>query len=208
MKTIHILFFMFILATACDLSVNENIYIADNKVIRNSMNSVNGNIIIGSNCRVRGGGRTVNGRIEVGANSEIMTLQTVNGSVKVERDVIVDGDINTVNGMVECLNGVTIFGDVSTVNGQIDLSKTLVRRDITTYNGDIRLADSSRVRGDIRIKSSKGNEQPRQLRIEISENSIVEGDVTIKDRDLDVKVYLLQGGRVNGKITNAEIIRE
>ena len=96
---------------------------------------------------------------------------------------------------------------MGTVNGNIDLDQTLVERDLTTYNGDIVMANESVVRGDIIVKRNKGRSNRRHpLRIKISDDSVVEGDIWVKDRDIDVEVVLSRGGRVEGRVKNAEVI--
>ena len=76
-----------------------------------------------------------------------------------------------------------------------------------TYNGDIELLRRSVVQGDIIVKRSKGNShRRRRLKIEIAEESVVEGNLIVKDKYMDVKVILSEGGKVNGRIRNAEVI--
>jgi len=73
---------------------------------------------------------------------------------------------------------------VNTVNGSIDLEKTKVQHDISTYNGDITLTDNSLVEGDIFIKKNKGrSDRIRRLKIKIEGGSIIEGDIIVKDKN-------------------------
>jgi DUF4097 and DUF4098 domain-containing protein YvlB len=64
---------------------------------------------------VKGISRTVNGRIEVGRNSEVEDLQCVNGSIRLEKEARVRGDIETVNGSVDCAAGVKIDGEINSI---------------------------------------------------------------------------------------------
>lgn len=193
----------------CSLSVNKTITIADGESVRGSQNTVNGNILVGSHCEVNGDCRSVNGIVEVGNHSKVKDLQTVNGRITIEREVIVRGKIESVNGPVVCDPGVQIYDGVATVNGSIDLENTVVRRNITTYNGDIQLLDRSLIQGDIVVKKSKGDShRRRRLRIDIAEESVVEGNIIVKDKTMDVKVILSEGGRVSGRIQDAEVIQE
>lgn len=198
-----------IVISGCNLRINKSITIDDGRTVRGSQNTVNGSIHIGSDCKLNGNCRSVNGVIRVGSDSKVRDLQAVNGRVTVERNVIVRGKIESVNGSVSCDQGVEIYKSITTVNGSIDLENTMVERDINTYNGDITLSDETNVRGDIIVKKSKGrSRRRRRLTIEITEDSVVEGDIIVKDRTMDVKVILSQGGRVEGRIKNAEVIEE
>ena len=160
-------------------------------------------------CVVRGSSRSVNGRIQVGRESEVEDLQTVNGKIRIAKDVKIDGDIESVNGSVRCGVGVKVDGRITTINGRIELDHTTVERDIHTTNGDITLEDKTKVKGDIVIEGKKGRGRDyRRLNIRISGGSIVEGKIIVKDRRRDVRVYLSNGGRVLGEVEHAEVINE
>ena len=212
MKLLRLLLLLFIMAcivTGCNFKINKTIDIYDGETVHSSQNTVNGNIFIGHDCEVRGECRTVNGRIEVGDNSKVEKLQAVNGTITLRREVIVRDDVESVNGSVDCDQGVRIYGGINTVNGSIALQNTSIRRDITTYNGNVELLDKSYVQGDIVVKKSKGSSgRRRRLKIYVTDESVVEGDVIVKDRYLDVAVVLSHGGTVKGRIRNAEIIEE
>ncbi|MBC8182741.1 hypothetical protein H8E88_16695 [candidate division KSB1 bacterium] len=212
MKYLRPIFYLLIITvfiSSCNVSVNRSIYIDDGETVHKSLNAVNGNIIIGRDCVIKGGCRSVNGRIEIGSNSKVEDLNTVNSRISVAKDVEVKGTIYSVNGSIECRSGVEVSGDVSTVNGSIDLEKTKVFHDITTYNGNITLTDNSLVEGDIFIKKNKGSSKKiRRLKIRIEDASIVEGDIIVKDEDIEVVVYLAGDGKVHGKIKGAEIVKE
>ena len=202
------LIFVFCIS-GCNVSVNKSIHIGNGETVRNSLNTVNGSIIIGSECKIYSNCRTVNGRIEVGKNSEVQQLQTVNGRIEIGTKVAVHGDLETVNGSVTCEAGVQVEGGISTINGSIDLENTTVERDITSYNGNITLADNSILQGDIIINKSKGSsDRIRRLKIRIKQKSVIEGDIIVKDKNMDVRIFLLEGGKVKGRIKNAELIEE
>lgn len=202
-----LLFLSLIILSGCNLSVNKSIVIDDGDKVHGSRNTVNGNIYVGSDCRIDGDLRSVNGGIEIGSHSKVQDLQAVNGRIEVGRETMVRGSIESVNGSVTCDRGVEIQGRLTTVNGNIDLENTIVEHDIKTYNGDITLSDESIVRGDIIIKRSKGSSRRhRLLKIEITNGSVVEGDIIVGDRWLDVKVYLSDGGKVRGRVRDADVI--
>ena len=198
-----------IILSSCNVSVNRSIHIDDGETVRRSLNSVNGSINIGKDCVIKGGCRSVNGRIEIGSNSKVEDLNTVNNRISVGKDVNVKGDIYSVNGSVRCRPRVEVKGDVGTVNGSIDLEKTKVFYDISTYNGDITLTDNSLVEGDVFIKDNKGrSNRDRPLKVSVEGGSIVEGDIIVKDDDIEVIVSLTGGGKVLGKINGAEVVKE
>lgn len=210
MKLSRIFILFIIVATClsgCNLRINKSIHIDDGKTVRGSQNAINGNIYIGSDCKVNGSCRSVNGNVQVGNDSKVKDLQSVNGRITIERDVLVRGDVESVNGPVSCDPGVEIRGGVTSINGSIDLQNTRVEKDVKTYNGDIDLLERTVIHGDIIIKKSKGNRnRRRRLKIEITDHSIVEGDIIVKDRNIDVTVILSNGGRVEGRVKNAKVI--
>jgi DUF4097 and DUF4098 domain-containing protein YvlB len=193
---------------ACDLSVNRSIEIPKGEIIHRSLNSINGGIFVNDSCQIFGDCRTINGAIEIGNNSEIDHLQTINGRVRLGKNVIIFQDVESINGPVECNSGTHIKGNIHTINGSIDLTHTKVRNDIITYNGEITLTDSSIVQDDIIIKRSRRSwEHHRTLKINIKRGSCVEGDIIVKDKKIDVKVYLSEGGKVKGATKNVEVVQ-
>ena len=204
--SVSILVLLFI--SGCNFRLNKSYRISDGRTT-GGKNTINGHITIGSDCYIKGSCRSVNGSIKIGSLSKVRSLQTVNGGIDLYRDVEVKGDLESVNGGITCDNGVKVFGSVNTINGRIDLSETTVDFNVSTYNGDILLMQRSIVRGDIIIKRNRGKSRRwRELKIEISGDSRLEGDIIIKDRDIDVIVYLSRGGKVLGHIdSRAEVIR-
>lgn len=206
-----LLFYLFALIVnfACGFGINKTVYLDDGETRNGSVNSVNGSIIIGKGCTVRGSSRSVNGRIEVGRESKVEDLQTVNGRIRVERDVRIDGDIESVNGSIRCRAGAKIYGEVTAINGRIELQRATVERSIYTTNGDVILEDNTKVKGDI-VVEGKGKSfwDAGKLDIRISENSLVEGNIVVKNKRKNVRVYLSRGGKVLGDIRGAEVIKE
>ena len=198
-----------IITLECNVNVNKTISISDGETVRGSQNTVNGSIIIGTGCEVRGDCRSVNGRIEIGKNSQVKDLQTVNGGISVGSKAIVIGDIESVNGTVKCESDVSIEGEISTVNGMIEIESTEVIKNIHTYNGNITLKEKSKVQGDIVIQKNRGDSDFRgPLIIKIINGSVVDGDIIVEEEDIEVQVYLSGGGKVNGTIENAKVIKE
>jgi predicted acyltransferase (DUF342 family) len=102
-----------------------------------------------------------------------------------------------------------VGGGLSTVNGGINLTGTAIKKNVSTNNGDITLKNKSIVEGDIIIKESHSfTDRLRTLDIRISDGSSVKGDIIVKEEDMKVKVYLSQGGNVEGQVKGAEVTRE
>ncbi len=226
--TLGIISIMGLVFAGCNVGVNKSIHIRDGETVNHGPKTVNGSIIIGNNCTIRGNCDTVNGRIKVGDNCEVRSLHTVNlgvsvgnhtvvegsiaavnGSITCGEEVKVDDDVTTVNGSIHCGKGVSIQGSVSNVNGDHTLIDTVVKGDLKTNTGDITLQENSIVEGDIIIRRSRSFfKRHRHLDIRISGNSEVKGDIIVEDDDLKVKVFLSGGGKVLGKINDAEVVNE
>lgn len=197
------------LAMGCESSINKNIYVQDGERRDSGVNTVNGSITIGSDCVIRGDCRSVNGSIRVGQNSQVRELQVVNGNIELGANSRARGDIVTVNGAITLGSGTVVTGDVQTINGGIELDHATVENDLTLYNGEIRLTNGSIVKGDIVIKDSKGKRSKEPvIRIRIEDSCVVEGDITVWEREAAVKIYLGKEARIGGEVTGAEVVRE
>jgi DUF4097 and DUF4098 domain-containing protein YvlB len=192
----------------CSVAVNRNVALDDGATVHASHHTVNGNITIGANCDVRATGESVNGDITVGPDSRVRTLQTVNGSIDLGERVIVRGHVYSVNGSVCCQPGVRIERGISSVNGKVDLAGATVARDIKTCNADVTLRDKSIVEGSIIVRRHDDHSEHRErLEIRVADGSVVQGDVIVQDPDVDVAVYLTDGGIVQGRIEGAAVFR-
>ncbi len=193
---------------AGDFDFNKSIRLGDGETRDGDLSSVNGKISVGDDATVGGDCSTVNGSISVGSNSRVESLETVNGSIKVDRRTVVEDEVETVNGSVTLGDGTTAES-VATVNGKIRLDGAEIERGVKTVNGDIELTGAT-VGGDIVIQENRGNGSGRQRsrRIELDEGSIVQGDVINEDPDVEVRVYLRAGSRIEGRTENVELIKE
>jgi hypothetical protein len=82
----------------------------------------------------------------------------------------------------------------------------VVQRDVRTVNGYIELRDKSVVKGDIVIKDKMGvSTRTRPIEIVVTGGSVIEGDIVVK-RNVDVRLILLDGGKVLGQVDGAEVI--
>jgi DUF4097 and DUF4098 domain-containing protein YvlB len=203
---------LIVLFLGCNVSVNESVNVPDRTKTRHGYTSVNGNIRIGSDCIIRGVCRSVNGSIEIGSHSLLQKVQSVNGGIRVMEGAKIREAVEAVNGGVEMEPG-TESRDIKTVNGPVRLDSASVEADVVTYNGDITLDHGSVIKGDIRIKQRKhgwhgnGRGEKDKLIIEITGLSTVEGDILVSDPDQKVDVILSGGGKVKGKIERANVIQ-
>lgn len=205
--------------------VNSPITFEDGATHEGNRVTVNGGVFIGADCTIKGSCRTVNGSVTVGPNSQVGSLRSVNGSIRLDDNIVVDGDLETVNGSIrigpevsvegklETVNGGvsiasggSIRGEIRTVNGAIGLDSTEVTGDLITSNGDITLENGSRVNGNLVIRGAKGTER-RPPTITVSGASVVEGDIEIDDADRGVRLVLVNGGRVTGSTGSAIVER-
>ncbi len=193
----------------CDSSINKSIYVQDGERRDSGINTVNGSITIGNDCVIRGDCRTVNGSIRVGRNSHVRELQVVNGDIELDQNARARDDVLTVNGSITLHTDVKVEGDVQTINGDIEMDRALVERDLTLYNGSIELSNGSVVKGDIMVKDSKGHRSEKTvISIRLNDNSMVEGDIRVVEKEVKVKVFLGKDAKVGGEITGAEVVRE
>lgn len=201
-----------LLSPAAGASVNKSIRIDDGRSVDRNVSSVNGSVTIGRGAEVRGKVSSVNGSVDVRSEARVGDVSSVNGGIDIDADVVVDGDVESVNGGIRTSSGTSIAGHVETVNGGIDLEGTEVGRDVATVNGDIELERGTRVAGDVVVEENRGrrgwwNGRQKPLRIELSGNSVVEGDIDVLDEDREVVVILRDGSTVRGEIRGAEVER-
>ncbi len=195
-------------ALSAKTTVNKSIHIGEGERHSGGLSSVNGSITIDEGAHISGSCKTVNGSIRVAEECRIRNLQSVNGSIRVAEEVEIESDIETVNGSINCDEGVQINGDVQTVNGSIKLKNTHVDKGISTYNGSVTLTERTVVRKDIIVKDATGHNNRRDPLKIIVDNSTVEGDIINREEDIEVIVYLRNGGRVNGEIVDAIVEKE
>jgi predicted acyltransferase (DUF342 family) len=192
----------------CSVAVNRNVALGDGATVRSSHHTVNGSITVGANCDVRGTCESVNGGITVGPDSRVRTLQTVNGPIDLGERVLVRGNLYSVNGPICCAPGVRIERGISSVNGKVELTGATVARDIETCNGDVTLRGQSIVEGNIIVRKHDDHSDHREhVEIRVADGSVVQGDVIVQDPDVDVTVYLSEGGAVQGQIQGAAVLR-
>lgn len=197
------------LAFACGVNVNKSITIKDGETVRKSLNVINGIIKIGNDCKIEGEVRTVNGAIWIGDRTEAKGVESVNGQISIGDSCYIRNTVKVVNGSISCGKGTEIRGSVKTLNGNISLTGVYVRDNVATINGNIKLEKGTIVDRDIVIKNNDGKfDEEFERKIFIRDSSVVRGDILVDDERLNVVVYLENGGKVLGRVKNAEIISD
>jgi acetyltransferase-like isoleucine patch superfamily enzyme len=196
-------------------TVNGSIRIGDEAIVEGDCRTVNGSITLGSHIRVDGSCDTVNGSIILGESCRVDDLETTNGRIEIGRNCEIAGNVETTNGRLHLEEGTRVGGSLTTTNGNITLQGCEVKNDLFLSNGEIRIEKKSLIRGRIEIspsrsfssffgffKRSKRHQKPIELFIR--DNSVVYGDIIVKNDHRKVIVYIEQGSEVKGKIINAE----
>lgn len=196
-------------------TVNGSVKIGENCVLNASASTVNGSIYVGNDSRT-GKLSTVNGRIKVGSNCRISgKLSTVNGSITCEAKTVADGSVTTVNGSIK-LNGSTADTKVSTVNGSISLNEATVSGNMSTVNGTIVLKNGSVLEGNLYIGKSGSSwfkrlfssSKKKPLKIYVTGNSKINGDIVVRKQEREILLILSDGGKVKGDTEGVKIIKE
>ena len=186
---------------------DSSVRIADGETHDARISSLNGPIRIGDSAKT-GDCKSVNGSIMVGMNSQVGDISAVNGTVEIGAGSVVDGSVSTVNGRIALEDDVRAEA-VSSVNGKITLMGAEITGDLSTLNGDVRLDDGASVGGDVIVEDrGRGSDRRRRpLRIELSGDSVIHGNVIVEDDNTEVELILSGNSRVEGKVEGAEIIQ-
>jgi hypothetical protein len=128
---------------------------------------------------------SVNGSVRAEPGQTYGKLTTVNGSVRIGRDAVVD-EAKAVNGHIE-LDENARAGQVNTVNGSLRIGAgATIDRGATTVNGGVKLGARARVGGDVTTVSG-------HIQVNGAE---VTGKLVTRNGDID----LSDGARVRGGI--------
>lgn len=139
-----------------------------------------------------GGESTVNGSIDIGRDAVVNGgLKTVNGSIRVDDNARIER-AETVNGAVRFGDGVSA-GDVSGVNGTIALGREVtVDGKIDVVNGRIELGTGTRVsssvsnvNGEMEIEGSEigGDLSTVNGDVTLSGSTVLRGDLVVEEPD-------------------------
>lgn len=139
-------------------------------------------------------GASINKSIKIEAGGESDGASSVNGSITVGENAVVQGGVNTVNGSIRVDSGAAIE-NASTVNGGVRIADNVQADDLSTVNGAIKVGKSAMIDGEIdavngSIRVEKGSRISRDVsnvngHIELS-GAVVGGDVSTVSGDVDV----------------------
>ena len=96
----------------------------------------------------------MNRSITIGDGMETDGHSTVNGSISIGADCIIDGSLDTVNGTIR-VDENTSVEDVETVNGSIRLASGVSTKNVESVNGSIRLGERVTVAGAVTVVNGK-----------------------------------------------------
>lgn len=154
-----------------------------------AVETVNGSIQVGDRATVTTL-NSVNGGISVGEQARAAAVETVNGTLKFGEGSQVSGPVSSTNGAILLDKGADVRGKLSNVNGRIVLTSAHVGGGLETVNGDITLADGSRVEGGILVRKANFNLfrwTHRPPKIVIGPNVVVAGSLTF-EQEVDLHV--------------------
>jgi DUF4097 and DUF4098 domain-containing protein YvlB len=128
----------------------------------------------------------MNKSIKIGDGEETEGQSTVNGSISVGSNAVINGSLATVNGTIRVEEGSRV-GDVETVNGSVRLSAGVTTDDVGSVNGSIRLGSNCTVEGEVSVVNGK---------ISLDEGTSVADDVSNINGEIT-----LTGAEVGGDIS-------
>jgi hypothetical protein len=176
-------------------TVNGKVTVGAGATVNGDVGSVNGSVRIEEGATVADA-ETVNGGLRVSDKVRSRNLSTVNGSIEVAGDVMVEGEVTAVNGRITVGGGSKVAKDLGNVNGDIELQGSEVGGDVSTVNGDIELADGAVVMGDVVVEKPRGSNSSKDTpRVVIGPGSRVEGVIRL---EREVKLYISDSAEVGG----------
>jgi DUF4097 and DUF4098 domain-containing protein YvlB len=131
-------------------------------------------------------GFSLNKSIKVEAGSESGGHSTLNGSISVGNDAIVNGDLETVNGTIR-VDDTARIQDAGTVNGSVRIGSGVNTRDLSSVNGSISVGGNSTVDGKISVVNG---------RISLEQGSSVSNDVSNVNGEIEIS-----GAGIGGDLT-------
>jgi hypothetical protein len=131
-------------------------------------------------------GFNMNKSINIEAGSETSGQSTVNGSITVGSEAIVNGGLETVNGAIRVDDNARI-ADAETVNGSVRLGDGVTARDLNSVNGSISVGENSTIDGEIDVVNG---------RISLATGASVSEDVSNVNGEIE-----LSGAGIGGDLT-------
>ena len=134
----------------------------------------------------------INKSVTIGDGEESDGASSVNGSVTVGENAVVNGKVSTVNGSIRIRDDARVEL-VKTTNGSLRLSDRVEAAELRTTNGKISVGSGSSIRGD--VGTTNGS-------IKLDEGCIVGGALRNTNGDIE-----LEGSEVAGDVstTNGDV---
>lgn len=135
---------------------------------------------------------SVNKSIRVDDGTQSGGHSTVNGSITVGRDAVIDGSLETVNGAIR-VDENSRLTKASTVNGSIRLADGVSARDVESVNGSIGIGENVTIDGVVSVVNGK---------IEIKRGAAIEESVSNVNGEIRVSGAEIGGNleTVNGDV--------
>jgi len=135
---------------------------------------------------------SVNKSVRVDDGTQSDGHSTVNGSITVGRDAVIDGSLETVNGAIR-VDENTRLHTVSTVNGSIRLAAGVSARNVESVNGSIGIGENVTIDGLVSVVNGK---------ISIERGSAVQESVSNVNGDIRIEGAEIGGNleTVNGDV--------
>lgn len=123
-------------------------------------------------------------------------LRSVNGTITVGNDAVVEGSCTTVNGKINIGENAEV-GEVSCVNGGISLDRNATAEQISCVNGSIYLGGEVKVEGDVSTVNGS---------IKCKSEAQIAGNLETVNGDMETVTTLISGDitTVNGDVTLQE----
>jgi hypothetical protein len=146
----------------------------------------------------------VNSSIRFDSGSQIDGESTVNGSITVGSNSVVNGSLQTVNGAIRIDDAVQL-GDAGTVNGSITIGSAVIIEDIESVNGTIRIGQNASISGSVsavngKIELGSGSTVARDVSNVNGEFLITRSDIGGDLSTVSGDVWLLDGSVLQGDL--------
>ncbi len=131
-------------------------------------------------------GFNVNQSVSLPADSTSDGASSINGSVSVGTNAVVNGSLSTVNGSIRVADNVRLQ-DAETVNGAVRFGNDVTATEVNSVNGTIYIGERGNISGEVSVVNG---------RIHIDPGSTVGGDVSNVNGEIEV-----EGSAIGGDIS-------
>lgn len=138
-------------------------------------------------------GFNMNKSLEVEAGTESNGHSTLNGSISVGRDAVVNGGLETVNGAIRIDDNARVE-NAETVNGSVRVASGVTAKDLSSVNGSVTIGENSSIDGEVSVVNGK---------ISLASGSSVKLNVSNVNGAIDISGAGIGGdlSTVNGDVT-------